>query len=606
MTSSAVSLALAAGLGAALWSAAAFAQASGPIRLTPTRPVAPPVTDVKPPDAPKEARPAEAEPPPQASPGILTTAPSSTAPGIRVDTLQTVDADSIGVLTTADGALPTTLWRGTPRALAERLIGLLPALPESRTSRDLTRRLLLSPTLPPDGPPAEPKLLLARAEKLAGMGEVAAVDRLLKSLPARINDERLARLKLDAAYLLFDSNGACAEVRRVLGVNRSEMAQRGLAFCQALAGNGGQAELSLRLLAEQGFKADPIYDALMEALIHGTRPRLAGVKDLRPLDLALLRAAKQPAPPDAATIRVPAVWWPLADSPSTEAGMRLALAERLEAAGLWSAAQRSKVILEADLPAELLDNPLSRAEADSSARGRAILRRALERQQTPLARAQVIDKALGLGTKNNAYAGEARLYAEAIQAIEPSVDLSWFAPAAARALVVVGRLEAARGWMQMIEAPRDETTRAAADRLWALARLAGGDTLEAWHSDRLDAWVGRAKAQPEEAQRLARLLALMEAIGEPVDGRLWRDLVADGDRRPVAMPSPALLPSLADAAANGRVGEGIALAALALGETRLADLPPPVLGPVVAALAQLGLMAEARALAVEAAVAAGL
>jgi hypothetical protein len=72
------------------------------------------------------------------------------------------------------------------------------------------------------------------------------------------------------------------------------------------------------------------------------------------------------------------------------------------------------------------------------------------------------------------------------------------------------------------------------------------------------------------------------------------------------MPSPALLPSLADAAANERLGEGIALAALALGETRVADLPPPVLGPVVAGLARLGLMAEARALALEAAVASGL
>ncbi|MBM3534634.1 MAG: hypothetical protein FJX60_16530 [Alphaproteobacteria bacterium] len=601
MTSSAARLALAIGL---LWSGAVFAQPSGPIRLVPVRP-APPATEVKPAEEPKEAKPAEAETAP-AAPGAATSSPSPAQPGIQVDTLQTVDADSVGVLAAADGALPTTLWRGTPRALAERLIALLPGFPESRTGRDLARRLLLSPALPPDGPPAEPKLLVLRAERLAAMGEVASVDRLLKAVPARIDDERLTRLKLDASYLLFDSNGACAEIRRALGVSRTETAQRGQAFCQALAGNSGQAELSLRLLTEQGFKADPIYDTLMDALIHGTRPRLAGAKDLRPIDLALLRAAKQAPPPDVATTRLPAVWWPLAESPSTESGMRLALAERLEAAGLWSVAQRTKVILEADLPAELLDNPLSRAEADSSARGRAILRRALDRQQTALARAQVIDKALALGTKNNVFAGEARLYAQAIQAIEPSVDLSWFAPAAARALVVVGRFDAARGWMQVIEAPRDDAGRAAADRLWALARLAGGEALEPWRADRLDAWVGRARTQPDEAQRLARLLALMEALGEPVDGRLWRELVADGDRRPVAMPSAALLPSLADAAANERLGEGVALAALALGETRLADLPPPVLGPVVGGLVRLGLTAEARALAVEAAVAAGL
>lgn len=606
MTSSAARVALAAGLGVALWSLAALAQAPGPIRLTPVRPAPPPATEVKPAEEPKEATPAESEGGAQPSPGVLTAAPNPAQPGIQVDTLQTFDADSVGILAAADGALPTTLWQGTPRVLAERLLGLLPALPEARVGRELVRRLLLSPALPPDGPPAEPKLLVLRAEKLAAMGEIAAVYQLLKSLPPRINDERLARLRLDAAYLLFDANGACIEIRRALGASQSEGAQRGQAFCQALAGDGGKAELSLRLLSEQGFKADPTYDALMEALIHGTRPKLAGAKDLRPLDLALLRAAKQPAPPDAATVRLPAVWWPLADSPSTEAGMRLALAERLETAGLWSVAQRTKVILETDLPAELLDNPLTRAEADSSARGRAILRRALDRQQTPLARAQVIDKALALGAKNNVYAGEARLYAQAIRAIVPSVDLNWFAPAAARALVVVGQLDAARGWMQVIEAPRDDVGRAAADRLWALARLAGGDALEPWRNDRLEAWADRAKAQAEEGSRLARLLALMGATGEPIDGRLWRDLVADGDRRPVAMPSPALLPALVEAAAKGRLGEGIALVALALGETRLADLPPPVLEPVVAGLMQLGLIAEARALAVEAAVAAGL
>ena len=605
MTSSAVRLALAAGLLAGLCASGALAQPSGPIRLVPIRP-APTGTEVKPAEEPKEAKPAGTEAAPAAPGVVTTTTPAPAQPGIQVDTLQAIDADAMGVLTAAEGALPTTLWQGTPRPLAERLIGLLPALPESRTARELARRLLLSPALLPEGPPAEPTLLVLRAEKLAAMGELSAVDRLLKSAPPRLTDERLTRLRLDAAYLLFDSNGACAEIRRALGSGQSEGAQRGQAFCQALAGDGGKAELSLRLLSEQGFKPDPTYDALMEALIHGTKPRLAGAKDLRPIDLALLRASKQPAPADAATVRVPAVWWPLADSPSTESGMRMALAERLEASGLWTVAQRTKVIQETDLPAELLDNPLTRAEADSSARGRAILRRALDRQQTPLARAQVIDKALALGAKNNVYAGEARLYAQAIEAIAPSVDLNWFAPAAARALVVTGRLEAARGWMQVIEAPRDDAGRAAADRLWALARLAGGDSLEPWREGRLESWVNRAKAQPEEATRVARLLALMDATGEPVDGRLWRDLVADGDRRPVAMPSPALLPSLFEAASKGRVGEGIAFAALALGETRLADLPPPVLGPVVSGLSQLGLTAEARALAVEAAVASGL
>lgn len=605
MTNSAARAVLATLLGLALWSGSAAAQTTGPIRLVPVRP-APAATEVRPADEPGESKPEETEAAPEAYSGAVSTSPASSTPGIQVDTLQAVDADAIGTLTADDGALPTTLWQGTPRPLAERLIGLLPALPDARTGRDLIRRLLLSPALPPDGPPAEPKLLTLRADKLLQMGDVASVDRLLKSLPARVNDDRLSGLRLDVSYLLGDTNGACNEVRRLLGTSRSEAAQRGQAFCQALAGDTGKAELSLGLLTEQGFKADATYDALMEALIHGARPRLAAIKDIRPLDLTLLRAVKQPAPPEAVAGRAPAVWWSLAESSTTEGATRLLLAERLESMGLWSVERRAKVIADVELPAELLENPLSRAEADPGPRGRAILRRALDRQQTPLARVQVIDKALGLGAKNNAYAGEARLYASAIAAIEPSVDLGWFAPAAARALVVAGRIEAARGWMQVIEAPRDDAGRAAADRLWALSRIAGGDSLTPWRGERLESWAGRVKEQPEEAARLARLLALMQAIGEPVDSRAWLDLVADGDRRPVAMPSPALLPALAEAADKGRLGEGIALATLALGETRLGDLPPPVLAPVVAGLVKLGLTAEARALAIEAAVAAGL
>jgi hypothetical protein len=607
MTSSAARLLAASALVAVLGAGTALAQ--GPIRLTPPRPAPPPTTETKPVEEAKPAPPVSGSPTvlPPAGP-VGPAAPASATPpqGIQVDTLQSVDADAVGAIGTAEGALPTTLWQGTPRLVAERLVGLLPNLPDSRVMRGLARRLLLSPALLPEGTPAEPRLLILRAEKLIAMGELAGVEALLKVVPQRIADARIDKLRLDAAHLRFDTAGACNEIRRELGRSRNEASQRGQAFCLAIAGDAGKAELSWRLLSEQGFKADPLYDALMEAMLTRSKVKLPPLKEPRPFDLALLRAADQPTPAELAALRAPPIWWAVADAPLTEMPTRLALAERLQAMGVWSAEQRAKVMAEVDLPAELLESPLSKAEADAGPRGRAVLRRALERQQTPLARAQVIDKALTLAATNNVYAMEARFYAPAIETIEPNVELGWFAPAAARALIVAGRFESARGWLRVVEAPRDDATRAVADRLFVLARLAAGEAIEPWRGERLDAWIARTKDKPEEAARLGRVLALMSAVGEPVDGRVWRDLVADGDRRPVAMPGPALLPALAEAADKGRIGEGLALAALALGETRLADLPPPVLAPVVAALDRLGFIDDARALAVEAAIAAGL
>jgi hypothetical protein len=646
MRNSAAKAAVAAALVASLLSTDAifgevWAQSSGPLRLTPNRqgdPTTggPPANVLVPPPgavptvpstAPtEESRPQVLTPPPYAVPtspsGVvvvpasparpLPTAPAQLTPrapgsapaGFQVNPLQAVDADALGVLSPEDGGLPPTLWRGTPRPLAERLIGLLPAVSDSRVMHDLSRRLLLSAALLPEGAPAEPRLLALRGAKLAEIGELEGLDRLLKAVPPRVNDPGLARLRLDVAYLQGDGAAACAELRNATG--RDEAVQRAQAFCQAVAGDSGKAELSLRLMSEQGFKPDPAYDALMESLVHGGKPRLTSLKDPRPIDVALLRAAKQPAPADAAGAKSPAIWQALADSPETDTNQRLLFAEKLEAAGVWSVERRARLIAAVELPADALQNPLSRADGDASARGRAILRRALDRQQTPLARAQVIDKALTLGAKNGVYAGEARLYAPSIAQMVPSADLAWFAPAASRALLAADRTAALRGWMRLMPQPRDDAGRDLADRVWALARLSGGETLEQWQGPRLEAWARRVKDRPEEASRLARLLGLFEAVGEPVDGRLWRDLVVDGDRRPVGMPPPALLPALARAAEQERLGEGIALAALAFGETRLGDLPPPVVAPVVAHLSRLGLTVEARALAVEAAVAAGL
>ena len=101
------------------------------------------------------------------------------------------------------------------------------------------------------------------------------------------------------------------------------------------------------------------------------------------------------------------------------------------------------------------------------------------------------------------------------------------------------------------------------------------------------------------------LVVLSRALGQE-EATSWLLLAEHEMPEPRPLPRLARLLALADAAAEGRRGETVLLAATALGPAAPADSHPLALGYAVSALTAVGLGNEARALAIEAALAAGI
>jgi hypothetical protein len=259
---------------------------------------------------------------------------------------------------------------------------------------------------------------------------------------------------------------------------------------------------------------------------------------------------------------------------------------------------------------DALANPLSRAETEAGPLGRALLYRTSLVQSVPAARAEAAQRALALARDGGRYASTVRVFLPVLREIAPSQELAWFAPEAARAFLVAGRLEQAGAWLALVRAQAAGDPSAEADwlQLLALARLTGAATDDDWEDGALERWWrGRADADAETATADAELVfSLFDGLGEPLAPGLWAALLADVHRSPVVMPPPAVWVGLEAAADAGRTAETVALALVGLGAGGPAQAAPVVLRRVLRALRAVGLEGAARALAVEAATAAGL
>ncbi len=583
------------------------------------------------PDAPEPAA-----PPPAAAPVAAAPAPAIAAPeppggedaaagpakaGIGVGGLAGVALETVGTLDAASGGFPHDMWAGTPRAVVARLVDLMPAAMASPAARDLRRRLLLTAAEAPAGPegPAGDSLLAARARALFRGGEVAAARRLLGAAAPLHRDEALARLAADAAFLAGGAGlaRACAAAGDWVALSGDAYWQKARAFCAAANGEWERAEFGVRLLVELG-EEDEVFLALMRRLSgeEGSAPGMDAAA-LRPLDVAMARAARV-ALPVAGAEEAPA--WALAayaDDPAVAADFRLAMAERAERRGAVAAADLA-TLYAATAPGDPAGDGDEAAAAPWGPADRAALYRAALAQNSPFGRAQAIAQASGIAAARGSLAATARLYAPMLRGIAPESAFGWFAADAALLHVAAGGgVDAARRWMALArrEAALDAQARAGWDRAWPAIRLAAGGAEP--EPARLSAWLDD---RPEGSARgTALVLGLFEALGDPVPETAWRGLAMA--REPEGAPpdgngagdAPAARPgfgfaaarALAEAARAGRLGETVALAILAAGTRPFAAAPAADLAGAVAALRTVGLEDEARRLAFEIALAAG-
>jgi tetratricopeptide (TPR) repeat protein len=317
--------------------------------------------------------------------------------------------------------------------------------------------------------------------------------------------------------------------------------------------------------------------------------------------------------------------------------VRLAAAERAEAAGSVSPDVVADLYSSVSFTADELANALTTAEKEGGPRGRALLYQAMGQQQVAAGRAEALQAALRLARKDGRLPTMARVALPTLLQIEPNASLAWFAADAGRALLLAGKRDQALAWYDAVAGSHDPEARRAEMALAPLVLLAGADEgtgddalLQEWLDEMVKGGPDLAAATPQaggapsnpttkapdaapadapppgQSRDQAELvLGLLDGLGVHVSNAELGPFVTAG-RATTVMPGAALWTALHTAVREGRRGEAVLLALVALGDGDLRATDPIVVDAVVGAFSYVGLTDAARNLAVEAAVAHGL
>ena len=591
--------------GAAAFPAPSLAQKGPPVRLTP---------------APAPAADEPAAPPASAGPTTATPAqPYIPGQGPKIDVSQPppVTADSVGLKEPAQVGLPDTLWKNSSRAVVEQVIGALPNGTTSQPARELAKRLLVvaAPAPPGDGAVKGGSFVGARAAKLFAMGDIEDASALARLVPSRSEDEAAARLQLDSALAAYDNAGACNTVRGQIARFNGLYWQRALVFCQVLANEHDRAQLGLSIMHEQQAPEDAAFDRLVAKLSGDARATVDKLPAPTPLHLAMMRAANLPLPAEVAQTSDPVVLRMVATSPNASPELRLAAAERAEALGGISADTLAQMYEGIAFGAEQLADPLSVAQSDKGPRGRAVLHRAAKQMTIGPDRAELLQKSWRLARERGLYPTVVRADLPLLLELPPGQDYMFFAPEAARALLIAGKFDEAQRWFQEVRtaaASGSELAGTAEALLSPLFWLADPEQRKANTpplSTRVDAW-RKAQEKLDAAslpRRSALLVTLLTSTGDQPDAALLAPLLAANEKRePAQMPSMALWLGLGAAFEAGRIGETALFSLAVLGPDGAAGAAPQTVALALDALRAASLDPDARALAVEAAVLGGL
>lgn len=493
-------------------------------------------------------------------------------------------------------------------------------------------------------------ILERRLAQLASMGDWDSVAALAELVPEASLTEGIRILATDLALVTNQVDFVCLNVGQNLAASENPYWQKVFAFCQLREGNESSAFLTLDLLRETGVEDAAFF--WVSELMAGNRPLTpSGLDRLEPIQLAMLRHAGRPFPiqlvrnGDPTLLRVLAEADPLyvaEDDDSEEVvlerrreavELRLDAAERAVALGALDPARLRELyrtwveqVLETEDDAaqveivtqvppeevaeeELLD--LSSIPVRTPV-DRAKLFQLVEAQVIPTAKAEVISRAIDFARNDRGRNGPnvstmGLVYAPSLQDISPTGDLAWFAGNAARALIAAGELESGKRWLELtrlFERTSIEASDVAA-AMWPVERQLLPSMTNRFTPLRFKRWE-ESRPSTRIAADKALVLSTLTAFEESVTTVDWMSVMDRRTAMSTTMPEPHIWNGLALAAKNGRVGETVLLALLALGGEGVGSVSPIVLAKVIESLKVVGLEQDARRLAVEAALVQGL
>jgi hypothetical protein len=531
---------------------------------------------------------------------------------IEVNALEEIAPDSIGVLDPNTGGFGVEMWRGSDRGVIVSLLRRLPDDMNSRSMRELTRRLLLSIATPPETASngqadAQVSLLVLRIERLASLGEVPGLNDLLSAVPSHNDDEFIARTRIDGLLLANEMTEACRLVANGIATYHQIFYwQKAMILCQMVAGEVDKATLGLDLLREQGLTDDPTFFALAQTFF-GAEAEIPPQAEIGPLNFALLRATGAALPPSLSEPSSPGLLIAIAGAANIDPEARARAAEIACMKGMLDGSVLAEAYDRFSFSEEELANFVSATETLEGPRLRALLYQAAKSQTLPATRAEVLRVALEEAEKAGLYQAIVPVLLPLLSETEVSPELAWFAGPAGRAFYAAGRFEQASAWLALgrQEALINPQATTAMALLWPYSRLAGGAALTT--EGNLENWraMRESMGDRELNQRQMLLRAVFQALGVQ-DPLQWSVIAADGELVSRPLPNAALLYALEEASESQRIGETVLLSLVVLGERGPAESHTLALSAVLTALGRIGLEQEARNLAIEAALANGV
>lgn len=531
--------------------------------------------------------------------------PSDSIPddAISVGTLGGPDLGNVGLLDET-GGFGADMWRGTERALVERLLPQLPASLPSPTLQALYRRLLLSAADLPHGTGDGSSFLGMRLERLIAAGQFETAKQLAALAGEASTDEAVLQARAEIALADNELASACGIANRAIRMSNATYWLKLSGFCHVLNGNEEAAQLAAALAAEQA-PDDTGYQNLLTALINKSGSLPEDLADPDILQVAMLRFASLPMPKTVSPEASPAVLKLLARLPGAPVQDRLAAAQRAEAAGAFSPEELAQFYGEMPFSVEERAKARDLAPKLKGGRANALMYQAARAQDNPAALASTLATAWQVARASDSFATVARVNLTPARDLVPAPELIDTTVDHGRALMAAGDPAAARRWYDMALASGGPGN-SAATLLWPLVRLSLPPETMPEDSGALTAWL--AQLPPDERARKGEiLLSALSGLGLATPDAVWAELAAT--KAPVqsgALPSAAILHLLAEAAQNRRIGQTVLLSLICAGENATGLSQALVLEPVLRALNGAGLQREARALAVDAALRAGI
>lgn len=499
---------------------------------------------------------------------------------MQTQQISELNAWTVGALSRSNGALPTDIWARSDPAFLALAFDRLPATYDSPAALALARRVLLSGAEPPRGDADA-----AGRERFEALGKMGAADELAamaSGAGASSTDPAIAQYAAQAELARGQRAQACNRGRSAtVGEQVPPFLLRLRAYCAAVGGDRAAADLALELARTQN-AADAWYTGAISAAAGAPAARPPAAKYDNSLAVQLsIAAGLRPGPnplANASTLALVA----LArneQAPQPQRAQAAALAFRR---GVISA-QEARTILAAT-PAEITQALPPIAVA---------LRQVTAAAPGSMEAATAIAGVLRSATAYADFAAAARFFKADIAALQSAPDAA-SAVLFARAALASGDAQlGARLVASARQAGADEAALAPLDA--ALVALSGARNEQG--SMAMQRRIDRATAQ--QARGAARDVAILSALGAPLEGSVQTFMLANAPQGGARAESGAML-ALASAVERGATGEGALLAVAAMGEGGPARLDAESVERIIRALRGLRLEDEARRIAAEA------